>query len=147
MRYVLPLCALLLAGCGSKPQSVDDFSMLQVTLPRGQVIKAETMINTQDLQRGMMFRTSLAQDHGMLFVHSTPGFYPYWTYRTVIPLDIVWMDSEHRILQMVMDAQPCKTVPRQCPQYICAKPFRYVLELNGGMAKKYGLDTGQIIQW
>jgi uncharacterized membrane protein (UPF0127 family) len=153
MRCVLYLCGFLLASSvscgifGSKPQPTEDFSMLEVTLPRGQLIKAETMIAPQDLQRGMMFRTSLAADHGMLFVHETPGYYPYWTYRTLIPLDIVWMDSERRILQMVLDAKPCGPPARQCPQYICAKPFRYVLELGGGMAKKYGLEVGQKMQW
>jgi len=148
MRYFLTLCVLLaLVGCASKPQSVNDFSALDVVLPNGQAIKAETMISTQDLERGMMFRTSLAPDHGMLFMHATPGYYPYWMYRTLIPLDIVWMDSNRQILQMVLNAQPCKTAPRECPEYVCAKPFRYVLELSGGMAKKYGLAVGQKVEW
>ncbi|HYL36589.1 MAG TPA: DUF192 domain-containing protein [Bryobacteraceae bacterium] len=148
MRYILPL-ALLVVGvsCRSKPQPVDDFSMLEVTLPHGQVIKTETMISTADLERGMMFRTSLAPDHGMLFVHAAPGYYPYWMYRTLIPLDVIWMDNDHRILQMLLDAQPCKTTARECPQYVCPKPFRYVLELNGGMARKSGLEVGQKVQW
>jgi uncharacterized membrane protein (UPF0127 family) len=94
-----------------------------------------------------MFRTSLAPDHGMLFVHPTIGNYSYWMYETRIPLDIIWMDNDRRIIEMVHNAQPCKTPPQQCVQYYCSKPARYVLELAGGMAAKYGLERGEVLTW
>jgi uncharacterized membrane protein (UPF0127 family) len=147
MRNVLPLCCVLLASCGGKPQNVEDFNTRDVTLPHGQVIKVETMISSADLRRGMMYRTSLAPDHGMLFVHPTPGNYSYWMYQTLIPLDIIWMDSQHRIVQMVLNAQPCKTESTKCTQYYCTKMAQYVLELSGGMAKKYGLELDQTVQF
>ncbi|HTW65235.1 MAG TPA: DUF192 domain-containing protein [Bryobacteraceae bacterium] len=148
MRYVFLLfSALLLGGCGPKPTSVDDFSTRPVTLPGGQVIRAETMIDQIDVARGLMFRTSLAPDHGMLFVHAQPGIYRHWMYQVLIPLDIVWLNSKHDIVEIVENAPPCKTKASQCPQYGGKQLSSYILELNAGMARKYGLQLGQAIQW
>jgi uncharacterized protein len=148
MRYVVLLfSAFLLAACGSKQTSVDDFSTRAVTLPGGQVIRAETMIDEIDIARGLMFRSSLAPDHGMLFVHAQPGIYRHWMYQVLFPLDIVWLDSKHNIVEMAQDAPPCKTKASQCPQYGGKQLSSYVLELNAGMVRKYGLQLGQTIQW
>jgi hypothetical protein len=147
MRYFLLAVTLLLAGCRSKPASVDDFATRAVTLPGGQVLRAETMIENIDLIRGLMFRTSLAPDHGMLFVHPKPDYYTYWMYQTLIPLDIIWLDSKRNIVEMVDNAQPCKTVASQCERYGGHKVSAYVLEIKGGMANKYGLTVGQTLQW
>jgi len=146
MRYALLVLCVLLASC-SKPQNPEDFNTSDLTLPGGRVIKVETMINDVDLGRGMKFRTSLAPDHGMLFIHSTPGYYRYWMYQVLIPLDIIWMDTDRKILLILPNAQPCKTAPDQCPQYGSPEPAHYVLELAGGMAKKYNLRTGQQLDW
>jgi uncharacterized membrane protein (UPF0127 family) len=140
-------CCFLFLACCDRPRITTEFGVREVTLPRGQVIKAETMSSTEQLRTGLMYRPSLAPDHGMLFVHPAPGNYSYWMYQVQIPLDIIWMDNDHRIVQIVHDAQPCKTAPNQCTQYYSTKPIRYVLELAGGSAKKYGLDRGQTIQW
>jgi uncharacterized protein len=147
MRCALPFALLLLASCGPKPSSVADFATLGVTLPGGQVIRAETMIENVDLLRGMMFRTSIAPDHGMLFVHPKPGLYWYWMYQTLIPLDIIWLDSNHSIVEIAADAQPCKTQASKCQHYGGNQMSAYVLEMGGGMAKRYGLQLGQTIQW
>jgi uncharacterized protein len=145
-KWLLVLAPVLLASC-NKPRISVEFGTREITLPRGQIVNAETMITTEQLRRGMMYRTSLAPDHGMLFVHPAPGNYPYWMYQTLIPLDIIWMDTDHRILQIVQNAPPCKTGPNQCTQYYCTKPAKYVLELAGGMSKKYGLQLDQKIDW
>jgi uncharacterized protein len=148
MRYGLLLCSLLLLiHCGKKPDSVDDFHTRDLTLPGGRVIKVETMIDRLDLLRGMMFRTSLAPDHGMLFVHDKPGRYTYWMYQTLIPLDMIWLDSGRNIVEIVANAQPCHTQATQCQQYGGHETASYVLELAGGMAQKYHLKTGDTLQW
>jgi uncharacterized membrane protein (UPF0127 family) len=147
MQYALLVLVLLLIDCGEKQSAVDDFHTREVTLPRGQVIKAETMIDRLDLMRGMMFRQSLAADHGMLFVHAQPGRYSYWMYQTLIPLDMIWLDSGRNVVEIVENAQPCQTQASKCPQYGGHETASYVLELAGGMARKYGLKAGETIQW
>jgi uncharacterized protein len=147
MRYLLLAVVLPLACCGPKPTTLEDFPTRPVTLPGGQVIRVETMVDNIDLIRGLMFRTSLAPDRGMLFVHPKPDLYTYWMYQTLIPLDIIWLGSNRDIVEIVENAQPCKTQASKCEQYGGKQFSAYVLELAGGMAKKYGLRLGQTIQW
>lgn len=151
MRYPLPgllLAALLfLTCCGTNSTTVDDFPTRPVTLPGGQAIRVETMIDRIDMQRGLMFRTSLAPDHGMLFVYGQPALHQHWMYQVLMPLDIVWLDSKRNIVEIVENAQPCKTQASKCELYGGKQVSAYVLELKGGMAQKYGLRLGQTIQW
>ncbi len=121
--------------------------MRDITLPHGQIIKAETMIDARDRLRGMMYRTSLAPDHGMLFVHEKPGLYSYWMYQMRIPLDTIWLDSSHRIVEIDENLPPCLTQASRCPHFGGTQISEYEIQLGGGMAKKYGLQLGQTIQW
>jgi uncharacterized protein len=147
MRYIVLAALLSLASCGPKATTLEDFPTRPVALPGGQVIRVETMISDFEVLRGMMFRTSLAPDRGMLFVHAKPDHYTYWMYQTLIPLDIIWLDSNRDIVEMVQDAQPCKTKASKCAQYGGKQISSYVLEIPGGMAKKFGLRLGQRIQF
>src|SRR5260370_16836685 len=110
------LAFLLLAACQHKKrESLDDLIAQEVTLPGGQVIQAEVMVDRKDQARGMMFRTSLAPDHGMLFIHQGPGSYAYWMYQTLIPLDIIWMNPNNRIVEISPDTPPCRPFAHKCP--------------------------------
>jgi len=85
--------ALALNGCGGgSSESLKALSLREVKLPDGQIIKAETALGPEEMQRGLMFRESLAPDRGMLFVHNAEGQYPYWMYHCKISLDMIWMD-------------------------------------------------------
>ena len=144
MRLVT-VCALLgvLAACGHSDRAkLADLAMHDVTLPGGQVIHAELAATPAEMQRGLMFRTSMAADHGMLFVYQQEGDYPFWMFQTLIPLDMIWMDSRRRIVEISADTPPCKTDESQCPNYGGHEPAQFVLELNGGAAAKYHLKIG-----
>ena len=145
-RLLLALVALAAAGCGPKPAAIEDFSTRLVTLPGRAQVRAEVLSDERDMVRGMMYRTSLAPDRGMLFLHSSPGYHTYWMFQVRIPLDIVWMDSEHRIVEIVT-APPCTTEANQCPNYGGHASSQYVLELAGGMAARYGLKTGDTLEF
>lgn len=145
--FALLSLALALAACGPKTSTMDALLTREVTLPGGQVIRAETVADTRDLLRGLMFRNSLADDRGMLFIHPVAGHYSYWMYQTYIPLDMIWMDENHRIVEIVESAAPCKTVASQCAHYGGRESARFVLELNGGAVKHFGIKAGQTIQW
>ncbi|MGI8743384.1 MAG: DUF192 domain-containing protein [Bryobacteraceae bacterium] len=147
MRILAALALLPLFGCGSKPSSMEDLSTRDVTLPGGQVLRVETMLDAKDMLRAMMFRKTLAPDRGMLFVHLRPGNYGYWMYQTYIPLDMIWMDSSRRIVEIVPNAPPCKTEASKCPHYGGSYPSQYVLELGGGMAQKYNLHVGDVVSF
>jgi uncharacterized protein len=98
---------------------------------------------TDDAQRehGLMDRTHMDADHGMLFVF--PGDAPraFWMKNTLIPLDILYFDSARKLVAMQLNALPCKSDP--CALYPSGDlPARYVLELNAGTAGKLGLKLG-----
>ena len=126
---------------------MEDLRTREVILPGGHVIRAESVVDTRDMMRGLMFRNSLAPDHGMLFVHPVSGHYSYWMYQTYIPLDMIWMDENHKIVEIVESAPPCKTAASKCAHFGGNQTARFVLELNGGDTRKYGIKLGQMIDW
>jgi uncharacterized membrane protein (UPF0127 family) len=153
MRYwtllMLPMLglALMAAGCSSDSASPDLLLTRKVTLPDGQEIRAEVEMDSVDMQKGMMFRDSLARGRGMLFIHQTPGLYPYWMFQVRIPLDMLWMDASHRIVEISPDTPPCKTKASLCANYGGHQPAQFVLELGGGEARRLGLSVGQTLEF
>ena len=143
MRYfLLVLLALAGAGCGPPTAGLEALGMRTVKLPGGREISAEVETNQIDMQKGMMFRDSLPRGRGMLFMHEKPGLYPYWMYQVRIPLDMLWMDADHRIVEISADTPPCKTKASQCANYGGHQQAQFVLELGGGEARRWGLHEG-----
>ena len=95
---LLVVCCVGFVACGDSSDPVDDFNAREVTLPDGTTVKAEVMMNKTDMARGMMFRDTFPEGRAMLFIHSTPNRYPYWMYQVKMPLDIIWMDRQKRIV-------------------------------------------------
>ncbi len=99
--------------------------------------------NTETAQaRGLMFRTHMAADHGMLFIYPDAQPRDFWMKNTLIPLDILFFDAHRRLIKVSADTPPCKRDP--CPVYASAAPAQYVLELNAGIAEKLGIRPGVI---
>ncbi|HZT31413.1 MAG TPA: DUF192 domain-containing protein [Bryobacteraceae bacterium] len=139
-------CLLLpAAGCGPKTVGLDEFEKKEITLPGGQIVRAEVMIKAFDMQRGMMFRDALPRGQGMLFVHEKSGPYAYWMYQVKIPLDIIWMDANRRIVEISANTPPCQTKASLCPTYGGHQNALFVLELGGGEAQRYGLRVGDTL--
>jgi uncharacterized membrane protein (UPF0127 family) len=146
-RSAVMVALALLAGCGPGSDAVDEFNTMRVRLPDGAVIRAEVMRTEQDMRRGMMFRDSLAPNRGMLFIHGSPGKYPYWMYQVKIPLDIIWLDSRRRVVEISENTPPCTTKSSECPSYGGTQEALVVLELAGGVARKHGIQTGATIDF
>lgn len=91
--------------------------------------------------RGLMFRTELAADHGMLFVFPQEGPQAFWMKNTLIPLDMLYFDSSRKLVSMQLNVPPCKADP--CPSYPSGAPALYVLELPAGTASKLGVAVGE----
>lgn len=143
------VCLLLGSACGpKKEESETRLPTLPVTLPDGAGIRAELATAPADQQRGLMFRTKLDADRGMLFVLPQAGNHPFWMFQTLIPLDIIWMDAEHRIVYISADTPPCPPEKGQdCPHYGGQQPAQYVLELAAGAAAAHRLKPGDRLQF
>ena len=90
--------------------------------------------------RGLMFREELASDRGMLFIFSEPGHWVFWMKNTKIPLDILWIDSNKRIVDLVENVPGCLGDP--CLQYQPAREASYALEVPAGSIKRSKLAKG-----
>lgn len=120
----------------------------QVTLPNGTLIEAELAISPEEQARGLMFRAELAPDRGMLFVGGRSAPRSFWMFQCLIPLDLIWMDGSHRIVEIVRSAPPCgSTDPADCPSYGGNANSVYVLELAAGQVDAYGLRLGDRLEF
>ena len=97
---------------------------------------------TTELQQeqGLMFRTQLAEGHGMLFVFGEPRIAAMWMKNTLIPLDMLFIDSEGKIVHIGERATP------QSEAIITSEiPVKAVLELAGGTCDKQDIKVGDIV--
>ena len=149
MRTVFLLASIvLLSACGEKPATLEDLNATEVIFPNGTKIMAETMREQMDLLRGMMFRDSLPNGRGVLLAYPREGNYPYWTYQVKIALDVIWIDREHRIVEISGATPPCaSTSAKQCPVYGGHQKAMFVLEVNSGFAAKNGVGVGQLLNF
>ena len=146
---IFSVVALMSACSMEKPTTMADLNKRDVKLPDGAIILCETMTGKMEMLRGMMFRDSLPPDKGMLFIHAQVAQVPYYTYQVRIPLDIIWMNKEHRVVEIIADTPPCNDSRKasECPQYGGNANAQFVLELAGGVAAKHGLKLGDRLEW
>ena len=147
--FAFILLPLALCSCvGEKTVSIDDYNTRVVKFPRGQEVRVEVMGDRRDMARGMMFRESLAPDRGMLFVYGKAGKYPHWMYQVKISLDMIWLDKNRRIVEIVPNIPPCPSKSaKECPPVGGHEMAITVLELASGVAAKYGLKNGEILDY
>jgi uncharacterized membrane protein (UPF0127 family) len=93
--------------------------------------------------KGLMFRTHIRADYAMLFVFAEEETRSFWMKNTLIPLDIIYLNSDRQIVGMHCSVPPCGSDP--CPSYTSALPARYVVEIRGGLAKTLKLKIGDKI--
>lgn len=99
----------------------------------------------EEMSRGLMFREKLDPEGGMLFIFDREGEYSFWMKDTLIPLDIIWIDGNKKIVFISENTQPCKE--EFCPNINPGKNAEYVLELNGGTCQKIGLKAGETLDF
>jgi uncharacterized membrane protein (UPF0127 family) len=127
----------LLTGSLIFCQALRQDKFIKIYLPDGTSITAELARTDAERQRGLMFRDRLLTDQGMLFVFETEYPYSFWMKNTLIPLDILWLDKDRKIVHIAKNVPPCREDP--CPSYPPDRPGLYVLELAAGSADRLGL--------
>jgi hypothetical protein len=110
---------------------------------KGQRFSVEVADDLEKQALGLMFRTSLPEDHGMLFIFPREAPRSFWMKNTRFPLDIMYFSGDLRLVSVAANAQPCRV--EQCPAYPSAGPARYVLELTAGKASELGLVPGDVM--
>ena len=131
-RFALALLlVLMLGGCSG---------LTPVTL-KGQTYQVELALDDEQRTRGLMFRTHMDADQGMLFVFPDEQRRAFWMKNTEIPLDIMYFNSDRRFVSGQYNVPTCSAGDR-CPNYPSDGAAKYVLELNAGVGKALGLAPG-----
>lgn len=100
-------------------------------------VQVELAITPEEQQKGLMWRFSLAKDHGMLFVYRNAAPRSFWMRNTRIPLDMIFIGADKKIAGIVENAAPYTDATRSVPA-----ASQWVLEVSGGEAKAHGLAAG-----
>lgn len=117
----------------------------RVQLPSGAIYRVEVARTAEEMAQGLMFRESLADRTGMLFLFPRDDdSHHFWMKNTLIPLDIIWLDATGKVLYISANTPPCKADP--CPTYGPDFAIANVLEVAGGMAEKEKVTVGSTIR-
>jgi uncharacterized membrane protein (UPF0127 family) len=106
------------------------------------VVTVELARNDAERARGLMHRSALAPDAGMLFLFDESSEHAFWMKNTLIPLDMIFVSEDGRVAGVVARAVPGDLSPRSA-----GGPSRYVLEVNGGWAEAHGVGPGDRVRF
>jgi uncharacterized membrane protein (UPF0127 family) len=125
------------AATAPLPQS----SLVIETASGPKTFAVEVAENDETRERGMMFRTAIAPDRGMLFYFQTPQVVSFWMKNTLIPLDMIFIRKDGVIANIRADAKPGDLTPLWSDG-----PILGVLEVAGGLSAKLGLKAGDKVR-
>ena len=98
---------------------------------------------TQEEQaKGLMYRKSLEKTGGMLFVLDKPRTVNFWMKNMMMPLDMIFINENFKIVDIKHHAQPCPQSVSNCPFYSSNIPIKYVLEIGTDLAKMNNKEVG-----
>jgi len=107
------------------------------------MVKAEGASTPAELETGLMNRTHLNENAGMLFVFPTEQKQSFWMKNMRISLDIIFITADKHVLDIYHSVPPCATDP--CVTYTSNAPVRYALEVNAGFAEQHGITSGDAV--
>jgi uncharacterized membrane protein (UPF0127 family) len=139
MRRVVLVTLLALAACGGGdgPRAVVQTDSGDV------VVHVEIADDSSERARGLMGRTSMPADAGMVFVFPMNTRDAFWMKGTLIPLSVAFYDEGGRI-RRILDMTPCRSEP--CPVYNPGISYRGALEVNRGAFQRWGVRTGDVLR-
>ncbi|MFB6191083.1 MAG: DUF192 domain-containing protein [Candidatus Nanohaloarchaea archaeon] len=105
-------------------------------------LSLEVADSRKERRKGLMFRESLAEGHGMLFVYPDEKERVFWMKNTYIPLDIIFVDSNRTVVDIDRAEPEPDTPEEELTRYRSSGPAKYVIEANQGFARKNGIEVG-----
>ena len=145
-------CALALgAGCknsqrmspgASAAEAASEQASVSVAVAGGRSVpfRVEVARTEPEREQGLMYREHLAPDAGMLFIFERPSPLTFWMKNTFIPLDMIFIGADRRVVGIVENAEPRTLTARRVPGL-----SRYVLEINGGLSAKLGIQAAAAV--
>ncbi len=133
------------AGLYSYFSTSTEAALLRAAFVNGSVqtatLKLKVVESEVDRRKGLMYERQMPLDRGMLFVFKTDAVQSFWMKDTLIPLDMIFLDKDMKVVGMLENVPVLNTEPRRVES-----PSRYVLEVNGGVGSKLGVKTGSVLK-
>jgi uncharacterized membrane protein (UPF0127 family) len=137
-RSFLVLAVLLQAtACQAQPKVI-----IQTKENRELTFQVEIADTPAKRELGLQYRRDLAADRGMIFLFPSESHHSFWMKNTPIPLDMIFINRDRKIVGIVEQAVPFSTDSRSVPA-----ASQFVLEINGGLAGRYGVKVGDSISF
>ncbi|HOG17360.1 MAG TPA: DUF192 domain-containing protein [Syntrophales bacterium] len=114
---------------------------------RGRVFSAEVARTPQEKAKGLMFRKALARDACMFFLYDEDSHHAIWMKNCFLPLDVVWVDGEGRVVEVAENVPPCAAAAEACPSYGGKVLSRHFVEFPAGTVAAVGVLPGEEIGW
>ncbi len=107
-------------------------------------LEVEVVSKEEDLMRGLQGRNGLGENKGMFFVFDHEDIYRFWMKDMKFSIDILWLDSKGKIINVASACPPCLQEP--CEVYAPLDKARYVLEVASGYALTHDFKKGDTLQ-
>jgi len=136
--------AALLLALMSLASSCQAQSKVFISTQEGREAVFEVEIADTPVKRelGLQYRRELAADRGMIFLFPTESVQSFWMKNTSLPLDMIFIGGDRKIVGIVEQTVPFSLEPRSV-----GAPSQFVLEINGGLAKRHGIKAGDSVRF
>lgn len=148
---VIIICIILLAiivfnhfNLNKKDQCDENLATVSFSLENKSLIEitCEIASTPQERSKGLMNRTYLPEDEGMLFVYEKPQILSFWMKNTLIPLDIIFIDESGIVINIESADVELDKDDEELTRYVSMRPAAYVVEINQGLSNRYGIIQG-----
>lgn len=118
----------------------------QACFEDGYCVDVEIRNTPEGRELGLMFKDALAEDEGMLFIFEDSVKYAFWMKNMKMPIDIIFISSDKRIVSISQDAVPCDKPSDECELYYPDGEYMYVVETKANFTQRHGLLAGQVVE-
>jgi len=156
LQVIIPIAlAAFVVGAAGILSIPSDAKLEAVEFPRGTIKLDEHVLEVQiaDTEprrvRGLMFQEQLPYDQGMIFVFEEPGFYSLWMLNMQFPLDMIWFDSDGKVVYIDKNVPPCKSALETvtCTGNNSAEnEAKYILEVTAGFVDEFEITEDSILE-
>ena len=130
------------AAAGQSAAGIQQVTLCIASAKTTRAFNVEVAETSAQQAKGLMFRTELADNAGMIFPFPEPRIASFWMKNTVIPLDIIFIRANGTIESIADNTTPYSTIPVEAGEPVVA-----VLELRGGLAAELGIAAGDTVKW
>src|SRR5215216_782413 len=113
---------------------------------KGFELNADIPITSELMAKGLAVKNQLKENEAMLFAFEDSAKHPFWMKDMKFPIDIIWLDSDGKVVHIEQNLEPCLSV-FICPNYTSNTDSQYVLETVAGFTQRYNISVGTDIDF